>query len=145
MTVYVAQAYVAFDGADQNDAWALGLAQWVKDNTEVLGGQALITPGTAGERSSYCVVSEMAIDGSLIPISAWHVNDLGVIAQGLPNGIAAPPPDPDPVGPAAWVPWDGNNANLYQIGDRVTHNGQTWEATAANNHWEPGVFGWVVV
>jgi len=33
----------------------------------------------------------------------------------------------------------------YQIGDRVTHNGNTWESTANNNVWEPGVFGWVIV
>jgi len=42
----------------------------------------------------------------------------------------------------AWQPWDGNNANLYQIGARVTHGGKYWEATVGNNHWEPGVFGW---
>jgi len=33
----------------------------------------------------------------------------------------------------------------YQIGDRVTHNGNTWESTVINNVWEPGVFGWIVV
>jgi hypothetical protein len=35
--------------------------------------------------------------------------------------------------------------DAYQIGDRVTFGGQTWESTAANNVWQPGVFGWVVV
>lgn len=45
----------------------------------------------------------------------------------------------------AWRPWTGINADLYQIGDVVTHNGQTWQATFGNNHWEPGVFGWTVV
>ena len=43
----------------------------------------------------------------------------------------------------AWQTWSGLNEDLYQIGDRVTHNGSTWEATAGNNHWEPGVFGWM--
>jgi len=42
----------------------------------------------------------------------------------------------------AWQVWDGNNENLYQVGDRVTHNGLNWESTVADNHWEPGVFGW---
>ena len=32
--------------------------------------------------------------------------------------------------------------DAYQIGDRVTHNGSTWESTAANNVWAPGVYGW---
>lgn len=35
--------------------------------------------------------------------------------------------------------------DAYALGDRVTHNGQTWESTHADNVWEPGVFGWVVV
>jgi hypothetical protein len=43
----------------------------------------------------------------------------------------------------AWKPWSGINDDLHQVGDRVTHNGSTWEATAGNNHWEPGVYGWV--
>jgi len=37
------------------------------------------------------------------------------------------------------------STNPYQIGDKVTHNGFTWESTAANNVWEPGVFGWVKI
>jgi hypothetical protein len=92
MTVYIAQAYVAFDGATNSDAWALGQAQWVKDNLQVLTGQALVVPGTAGERSSYCVVSQLEEDGTLTTVSAWHVNDIGVITQGLPDGTGGPPP-----------------------------------------------------
>ena len=51
----------------------------------------------------------------------------------------------DPVaGPQPWVqPAGGHDA--YQLGDRVTHNGSTWESAIADNVWEPGVFGWVVV
>lgn len=53
-----------------------------------------------------------------------------------------PDPEPENEGYPAWEPWDGNNENLYQTGDRVTHNGSNWEATTGNNHWEPGEFGW---
>lgn len=58
-----------------------------------------------------------------------------------------PVDDPDPEPPVeepeypAWSPWD-HIGPLYQIGDRVTHNGRSWEATADNNHWEPGEYGW---
>ncbi len=45
---------------------------------------------------------------------------------------------------SAWVQPTGAQ-DSYQIGDRVTHNGNTWESTANNNVWEPGVFGWVIV
>jgi hypothetical protein len=44
----------------------------------------------------------------------------------------------------AWAPWPGSGPT-YQIGDRVTHNGSTWEATVGNNVWEPGVFGWIQI
>ena len=49
-----------------------------------------------------------------------------------------------PVGPQPWVQPLGSE-DAYALGDRVTHNGQTWESTHAANVWEPGVFGWVVV
>ncbi len=32
-------------------------------------------------------------------------------------------------------------ANAYAAGDKVTHNGQTWESLADNNVWEPGAAG----
>ena len=38
-----------------------------------------------------------------------------------------------------------DSTNAYQIGDKVSHNGKTWENTIANNVWEPGVYGWVEV
>ncbi len=47
-------------------------------------------------------------------------------------------------GPQPWVQPTGAH-DAYQIGDRVTHNGQVWESIAANNVWAPGVYGWVVV
>lgn len=41
---------------------------------------------------------------------------------------------------AEWVQPDSTNP--YMIGDRVLHNGNTWESTVDNNVWEPGVYGW---
>lgn len=32
--------------------------------------------------------------------------------------------------------------DCYQIGDKVTYQGKTWECTAANCVWAPGVYGW---
>jgi len=48
-------------------------------------------------------------------------------------------------GTPAWVPWDGHNASLYQVGDEVMHNGTHWISTTPNNHWVPGEYGWDVV
>lgn len=50
-------------------------------------------------------------------------------------------PDPDVI--PEWVRPDSTNP--YQIGDKVTYNGQTYESTIANNVWAPDVYGWVLV
>ena len=52
----------------------------------------------------------------------------------------------DPAG--AILPWvQPDSTNGYQLGDKVTHNGKTWENTLADmaNVWEPGVFGWTEI
>lgn len=46
--------------------------------------------------------------------------------------------DPDVI--PEWVQPDSTNP--YMTGDRVTHNGSTWESLVDNNVWEPGVYGW---
>lgn len=38
-----------------------------------------------------------------------------------------------------WVQPDSTNP--YKKGDRVTHNGKTWESTSDGNVWEPGTVG----
>lgn len=49
--------------------------------------------------------------------------------------------DPDTV--SAWVQPDSTNP--YMIGDKVSHNGKTWECSVNYNVWEPGVYGWTEV
>ena len=34
------------------------------------------------------------------------------------------------------------STNPYSKGDKVTHNGKTWQSTIDSNVWEPGVYGW---
>lgn len=47
-------------------------------------------------------------------------------------------------GPQPWVQPQGAH-DAYNIPDRVTFGGQTWQTTIDANVWQPGVFGWVVV
>ena len=47
---------------------------------------------------------------------------------------------PDPETIPEWIQPDSTNP--YMIGDKVTHNGKTWESNVDNNVWEPGVYGW---
>lgn len=41
----------------------------------------------------------------------------------------------------AWRQPTGST-DSYQTGDKVKHNGKTWESTVDSNVWEPGVYGW---
>lgn len=34
------------------------------------------------------------------------------------------------------------STNPYMKGDKVRHNGKTWESLVDGNVWEPGVYGW---
>lgn len=47
---------------------------------------------------------------------------------------------PDPEVIPEWEQPDSTNP--YMKGDKVTHNGKTWESSIDNNVWEPGVYGW---
>lgn len=40
-----------------------------------------------------------------------------------------------------WVQPAGAH-DAYQVGAKVSYNGKHWLSTAANNVWEPGVYGW---
>lgn len=46
-------------------------------------------------------------------------------------------PDPDVI--PEWEQPDSTNP--YAKGDKVTHNGKTWESLADGNVWEPGAVG----
>lgn len=50
---------------------------------------------------------------------------------------------PDPSVIPEWEQPDSTNP--YQIGDKVTYKGKTWESTIANNIWAPDVYGWVEI
>ena len=49
--------------------------------------------------------------------------------------------EPNEEGVYAWSQPYGAT-DCYQIGDKVTYQGKTWECTAANCVWAPGVYGW---
>lgn len=46
---------------------------------------------------------------------------------------------PDPEEIPEWEQPESTNG--YSVGDKVTHNGKTWESLVDNNIWEPGVVG----
>jgi hypothetical protein len=83
---------------------------------------AIVLDGVGGDRHR----------NTLTVPNVWSLD-----VYGWENVDATTPTDPQP-----WKqPLGAQDA--YQIGDRATHNGQTWTSTAANNVWVPGQFGWV--
>lgn len=54
------------------------------------------------------------------------------------GNVVVPPVEEWP----AWKVWSGHNADLYQVGAKVTHKGDRWVSNTPNNHLEPGVYGW---
>lgn len=47
---------------------------------------------------------------------------------------------PDPSVIPEWE--QPSSTNPYMKGDKVKHNGKTWQSAIDNNVWEPGVYGW---
>lgn len=79
--------------------------------------------------------------GSLYKVLQGHTSSLEWRPdEAVSLYVRATPPGEIP----EWVQPQGAH-DAYQIGDRVTHAGETWESTVASNTWEPGVHGWIEV
>jgi hypothetical protein len=82
-------------------------------------------------------------DGKLYECLQAHVTEAAFVPSMIPALWKAVV-----VGVQPWVQPTGAH-DVYHIGDRVTHNGSTWECTAGDasgaNSWEPGVYGWTKV
>lgn len=50
---------------------------------------------------------------------------------------------PDPTVIPEWQ--QPESTNPYMKGDKVTHQGKTWQSTIDNNVWEPGIYGWKTI
>lgn len=109
--------------------------------TEVIALYRVWEPGVKyelGERRLYggklytCLLTHEALE-------VWNPEDV----PSLWARVLIPDPDTIP----EWQQPDSTNG--YKLGDKVTHNGKTWECTmvdgGGNNIWEPGVYGWEVV
>lgn len=129
MAVYNVKVDLYVDGADVNDAWAQGLVENVVAYTKALGGQASVVVGTAGERSSYAVSGAVDdVTQEFTPELAWHVNDIGLVVDGLPDGSATPPP-------SEWAV-----DTVYAIDDVVTYLESSYRCLQAHTSqvgWEP--------
>jgi len=128
MAVYNVKVDLYVDGADLNDTWAKGLVENVVDYTKALGGQASVVVGTAGERNSYAASGVVdAVTQAFTIEKAWHVNDGGLVVDGLPDGSGTPS-----------VEWAAGVA--YVIDDVVVYSAVNYRCLQAHTSqvgWEP--------
>ena len=92
----------------------------------------------AGERVTY--------DGMLYKILQAHTSQAGWAPGTAPSLFAEILPGQGGTEVGEWV--QPESTNPYSKGDKVTHNGKTWESTIDGNVWEPGapgVYTWIEV
>ena len=96
-------------------------------------------PQWSGNGISYKVDDRIRYEGVLYKVLLAHTSQEGWTPSVSPS-LFAKVLIPDENTIPEWEQPDSTNP--YQVGDKVTHNGKTWENTVANNVWEPGVYGW---
>ena len=92
--------------------------------------------------ASYSVDDRVSYDGILYRCLQAHDGQAAWTPTDAPS-LWARVLIPDPEVIPEWVQPDSTNP--YMQGDKVTHNGKTWESAVDNNVWEPGVYGWTEI
>jgi hypothetical protein len=72
-------------------------------------------------------------------VYGWNQTDITTTTTSIPTTTIT-----TTRGIVEWIQPQGT-VGMYQIGDKVLHDGFTWQSTAANNVWEPGVYGWIKI
>lgn len=120
---------------------AIDLAAQSLDDTKAVEAQCLYPDFAVG--APYAAGDRVVYDGKLYKVLQAHTSQADWTPPAAPSLFAEVLPGQGGTGIGEWKQPD--STNLYQKGDKVTHNGKTWESTADNNVWEPGVYGWTEV
>ena len=107
------------------------------DDTTALDAVTLY-PKWDGNGVEYAADVRVRYDGVLYRVLTAHTSQETWAPADAPS-LFAKVLIPDPTVTPAWE--QPGSTNPYMQGDRVTHNGSTWESTIDNNVWEPGVYG----
>lgn len=87
---------------------------------------------------SYAVGDRVRYDGKLYRCVQAHDSQEGWEPPNTPALWVRTAPEGEI---PEWVQPTGAQ-DAYNTGDKVTHNGKTWESLVDANVWEPGVYGW---
>ena len=98
-----------------------------------------IYPVWDGNGVSYQKDYYLTYSGTLYKVLQAHTSQADWSPDAAPSLFAKVLPGQDGTGIGEWV--RPGSTDPYMTGDRVTHNGKTWESLADNNVWEPGAQG----
>ena len=111
------------------------------DDAAALTGMELFPAWAVGK--AYAIDDRVQYNGALYKCVQAHTSQADWMPPAAPSLFAEVLPGQGGTAIGEWQQPDSTNP--YQKGDKVTHNGKTWESTADNNVWEPGVYGWTEV
>ena len=104
---------------------------------QILKFPAFVEKWRSGQK--YEVGKRLEYNGTIYKVLTEHTSQDGWAPDVSPS-LFAKILIPDPTVIPEWEQPDSTNP--YMTGDKVTHNGKTWESDIDNNVWEPGAYGW---
>lgn len=96
----------------------------------------------SGNGKSYVKDMRLYYDGVLYKVLQDHTSQASWSPSDAPS-LFAKVLIPDPQIIPEWE--QPESTNPYMKGDKVKHNGKTWQSDVDNNVWEPGVYGWTEI
>lgn len=108
------------------------------DDETALTGVELFPAWAAG--NAYAIDDRVRYNGALYKCVQAHTGQADWTPPSAPSLFAEVLPGQGGTGIGEWKQPDSTNP--YKKGDKVKHNGKTWESEIDNNVWEPGVYGW---
>lgn len=105
---------------------------------EIAAKSAILYEEWNGDSKTYKEGQRLNYGGSLYKVLQDHTSQDDWTPDASPS-LFAKVLIPD----ASVIPeWEQpDSTNPYMAGDKVTHNGKTWESLVDNNVWEPGTIG----
>lgn len=104
---------------------------------QILKFPAFVEKWRSGQK--YEVGKRLEYNGTIYKVLTEHTSQADWTPDSAPS-LFAKVLIPDTGTIPEWEQPDSTNG--YSKGDKVTHNGKTWESAVDNNVWEPGVYGW---
>ena len=138
---YVARARFEDAGASTAADAALALARM--QAAQLSDEQSLSVPALYdawAPATSYAAGERVTHQGILYKVLQAHLSAANAAPPEAPSLYARVLPGQS--GSGVVGEWEQpDSTNPYAKGDRVTHNGRTWESLVDNNVWEPGATG----